>query len=344
MKRGLAPPFVNSAFPMTRRSADQLLRVRYREVGEHPRRLAGPLRLARGGFHLRRDLRAVSRSLPAIPSTYCTPFSSHQAHQVVAAEAAVGADHDRGPRPMLADVADDAGDLLRRAVGGIIGRRSKLRRQQMPAAEDVQRQIAVAIVVAVEVPTFLLAVERIVGGIEVDDNAHRRLAMSFQEQIDEQPLDGRAIVIELVVTVPADLRGMLQPVERRLAGERPARLVDDGGERRIEAQNVVVDEVLVAEREAEDALAQQIGQRVLDGLCHAVVGEAGRQPLGQSQLAVGTGEQRHAAIRRDRAAVEGAHKLAGAGPSQIEFGLHTLCRHRGSSPLRSSRSRKSNFL
>jgi hypothetical protein len=35
----------------------------------------------------------------------------------------------------------------------------------------------------VEVSTFLVAVERIISGVEVDDNAHRRLAMSFQEQV-----------------------------------------------------------------------------------------------------------------------------------------------------------------
>ena len=58
---------------------------------------------------------------------------------------------------------------------------------------------------------------------------------------------------------------MLQPVERRLTGECPTWLVDDGGERRIEAQRVVVDQVLVAEREAENALAQQVRQGVLDG-------------------------------------------------------------------------------
>jgi hypothetical protein len=140
-------------------------------------------------------------------------------------------------------VANDAGDFLHRTVSGIIGRRSKLRRQQMPAGENIQRQIAVAIVVAVEVPTFLVAVERIVSGVEVDDNSHRRLAMSFQEQVDEQPLDGSTIVVEFVVTVPTDLRGMLQSVERRLAGKRAAWLVDDSGERRIEAQRVVVDEI-----------------------------------------------------------------------------------------------------
>jgi hypothetical protein len=37
----------------------------------------------------------------------------------------------------------------------------------------------------------------------------------------------------------------------------------------------VVDQVLVAKRETEDALAQEVGQLVPDGLCHAVVGETG---------------------------------------------------------------------
>jgi hypothetical protein len=204
----------------------------------------------------------------------------------------------------------------------------------MPAAEDVQRQVAITVVVAVEVPAFLRAVERIVGCIEVDDDARWGLAVGIEKQIDEQPLDGLPIVIELVVSVLADLAGVLHAVQRRLAGERAVRLVDAGGQRRIEAQRIVVDQVLVAEREAEDALAQQVWKRVLDGVRNSVVDEAGGQPLGQSQFAVSSGEQRHAAVRRDRATIKSAHKLATAGPSQIKIGLDTLCRHRGTSPAR----------
>ena len=125
----------------------------------------------------------------------------------------------------------------------------------MPATEDVERQIAVAVIVAVEVPAFLLAVEGIVGRIEVDDNTHRRFGVSIQKQVHEQPLDGVCIMVQLVVSVTADLARMLQPIERGLACEHAARLVDDGGERRIEAQCVVVDQVLVAERDAKNALA-----------------------------------------------------------------------------------------
>jgi hypothetical protein len=50
---------------------------------------------------------------------------------------------------MLADVGYDASNLVYRTVSGIVGLRSKLRRQQMPAAENVQRQLAVTVVVAV---------------------------------------------------------------------------------------------------------------------------------------------------------------------------------------------------
>ena len=132
----------------------------------------------------------------------------------------------------------------------------------MPAAEDVERQIAIAVVVAVEVAALLLAVERIIGGVEVDHDADRRLAMGVEKDVDKQPLDRRAVVIELVVPVLADLVGMLQPVQRRLAGEPATGLVEHGRERRIVAQLIVIDQVLVAEREAEDALAQQVGNGV----------------------------------------------------------------------------------
>ena len=65
----------------------------------------------------------------------------------------------------------------------------QLGRQQMPAAEHVERQIAVAVVIAVEEPALLVAVQRIVGGIEVEDDLRRRLRVRIEEQIDEQRLD-----------------------------------------------------------------------------------------------------------------------------------------------------------
>jgi hypothetical protein len=55
---------------------------------------------------------------------------------------------------------DDASNLLLGAVGGILIGGAQLGGEQMPAGEDVQRQVAIAVVVAVEMPALLLAVDR----------------------------------------------------------------------------------------------------------------------------------------------------------------------------------------
>src|SRR5450755_3500294 len=205
----------------------------------------------------------------------------------------------------------------------------------MPAAEDVERQIAVAIIVAVEVPALLLAVERIVGGVEVDLDAYRRLAMGVEKDIDKQPLDRRAVVIELVVPVLADLVGMLQPVQRRLPRKSATGLVEHGSECWIVAQLIVIDQVLVAQREGEDALAQQVGDGVGNAVSEPQIAETLGQPIGQPDRAVGGAKQQNTTVRRDGAAIESTHKFAPATASEVQLFLATLCRHRGASPLQS---------
>lgn len=137
-----------------------------------------------------------------------------------------------------------------------------------------------------EVAAFPLAVERIIGRIEVERDADWRLAVRVHEHVHEQPLDGVSFVVELVVPVEADHTRVLRAVERRLAGEHAARPVEHGRECRIEAQSVVVDQVLVPKRLAEDALAQQVRQRVLDVGRTAVVDEAPGHSLAQPDPAV----------------------------------------------------------
>ena len=86
-------------------------------------------------------------------------------------------------------------------------------RQQMPAAEDVKRQVAEAVVIAVEEPPFLVAVQRIVGGVEIKRDLRRRLAMGLEEQINEPRLDGGRIVTDPVI--PRGVRtARFQPVQR----------------------------------------------------------------------------------------------------------------------------------
>jgi hypothetical protein len=136
-------------------------------------------------------------------------------------EAAVGAQQHLHPRPGGADAADDAGDLLDRAGAGFNIGAPQLRRQQVVAAEDVKRQVAVAVVVAVEEPTLLAPVDRIVGGVEVEGDPRRRLLVRLQEQIDEQISDRRAVVADAVVPVRAP-RALLRRVLERLSVLLPA--------------------------------------------------------------------------------------------------------------------------
>ena len=59
-------------------------------------------------------------------------------------------------------------------------------REQRVAAEDVQGEVAIAIVEAVEEATFLFAVDWIVGGVEVEDDLFERFGMSTKELVDEK--------------------------------------------------------------------------------------------------------------------------------------------------------------
>ena len=64
--------------------------------------------------------------------------------------------------------ASIARHLFDRPGAGVDLRPPQAGRQQMLTAEHMQRQTAVAILVAVEEPTLLVAMQRIVGGVEVE--------------------------------------------------------------------------------------------------------------------------------------------------------------------------------
>ena len=86
--------------------------------------------------------------------------------------------------------------LVHRAGAGVDVGAPELRGEQLVAAEDVERQVAVAVVVAVEEAPLLATMQRVVGGVEVEDQPRRRPRMGIEEEIDEQPLDRRRVVAE----------------------------------------------------------------------------------------------------------------------------------------------------
>ncbi len=56
----------------------------------------------------------------------------------------------------------------------------------MLAAEDIQRQIAVAAIIAVKESAQLIAMDRVIRCVEVDNDTRRRLVIRTYEHIDKK--------------------------------------------------------------------------------------------------------------------------------------------------------------
>ena len=151
-----------------------------------------------------------------------------------------------------------------------------------------------------------------------------------QEQIDEQRLDRRRVMTDLMVA--RCLRpAQLQPVQRALAGDRRAvgtagfELAGQDRHHRVVAQLVVVVQIFVAERNAEHALANQCADLVFDQIGAAMVGEAGRKSIHQTDRPVGRSQQQTSRIRGDHAAIERRdNRRPATGANSNSVGLHSV--------------------
>lgn len=76
-------------------------------------------------------------------------------------------------------------------------RRTQFRRQKMATAEHIKRQIATAVVIAVEKTPLLRPVNRIVRRVEIQDNILRNPVVRLHEQRHEQILDRRTVMHDL---------------------------------------------------------------------------------------------------------------------------------------------------
>jgi hypothetical protein len=88
-------------------------------------------------------------------------------HQLIATKPRVSTQDDPGLGPASTDLRDQASNFVFRPGRALDIGTPQLRAQQMLAAEDIQRQVAIAVVVAVEEASLLVAVQRIVGRIQI---------------------------------------------------------------------------------------------------------------------------------------------------------------------------------
>ncbi len=136
---------------------------------------------------------------------------------------------------------------------------------------------------------------------------------------------------------------VLEPVQGRFAGQRRTigssglELSGEHGQDWIMAQLVMVDQILVAKREGQDALAHKGWQGVLDVLGATGILEAGGHALDQADGAIGGPQEQGAGIGRDGPTIKGrdhAPPLDGCKSEQI---WATVCVHRGA-PLNQHKS------
>jgi hypothetical protein len=138
----------------------------------------------------------------------------------------------------------------------------------------------------VKEPPLLVPVQRIIGGVEIEDDLLWRALVRFYKQIDKQGLDLGPIPSDPVIA--RQLRpAQLKPVERRFAGQRRAiltprrQLAGQHRHRRVVAQLVVIDEVFVAQRQRKNPLPDHRPDSVLDQFRRAAVSETFGKPIDQ---------------------------------------------------------------
>ena len=259
------------------------------KLGEHARGLLGLLELLLGLVQLAsNDLHqpGVARQ----PEDVIHGVLFAPSHQFLAAETRVGAQNNLHLRPHSPQRRDDPLHFLQRARRGVDVRGPQPCAQQVLARKDVQRQVAILPVIAVKKPSFLIAVQRIVGGVQVQHDALRLALLRLDVEFDQRLVDGLLAHHDLLITC---LRGgvgrrQLQAVQRALARARlaavllpPARrtfqipLATQQRQQRIALQLVVIVEILVAQRQAIDPLLNQLAELVLHSVGAPVIGKTG---------------------------------------------------------------------
>ena len=234
----------------------------------------------------------------------------------LAAKARVATEHDANVRPDLAQPLDQQfqdGSRMARPVD-VAG--PQVSAQQLLAAEHVQRQVAVAVVVAMEEAPLLLAVQWVVGGVEVQHQLLGRRVKAGDELLHQHFVQspGRGAVGPL-----------LQPAQRGgacdLTVHAHCRL-----QGHVLAQCIVIVQVFPAQCQPIYPLAQQVAHAVCDQQWAARISDAARCRIHQAQLAVHLAEQHHATIAGHAAPVESTFDHTSAQVAEIHgLGIKLFC-------------------
>src|SRR5215204_6356673 len=258
--------------------------------------IAGPVPLLGCFPHLPSD--DASQPLIACqPEHIIHALAFAPAHQLVAAESGVAPQDDSHCRPCPSNLIDDSFDLHQASCRSIAVGLAKPCAQDMFTAEDVQRQVTVVIVVAVKEPTFLLPMQRQVGGVYVDNDLLRSLFVRLDKYTDQQLVYRSLPERDFLVPIRLPI-AEFQPVQRALARQWFVQFFASSqhSKQRILSQLLVIVQVFIAERQSVDALGNHLQNRVLHPILFPSVEKAVREARQQIQPLIRLPQQQRASV------------------------------------------------
>ena len=233
------------------------------------------------------------------------PLGAADVEDLRRAVMAVRADQDFDLGPVATDLAHQpAQEGAGLGTGRTLGRAQHGGHGPALAIEDHDGLEAILVIVGVEEPQLLPAVDGIEGVVDVEHDAAGHLPEAGAVQPDHgagHPQQG------------AHIRQVLQPRDGRLRAERRAlgQRVEGELEDRVVPQAVGVVAILVACRDHQHAEAQDGSEVMPDPLRRARVVDAGRQAVGDTEPALDLAQGQQAAVGGELPAIEpGDQRLA----------------------------------
>ena len=227
-------------------------------------------------------------------------------HDAMPAEAAVASENDADIRPRLPQPADEQFQDGAGVQGRIDVRRPQISDQEMIAAKDVEREKAVGVIVAVEEAFFLMSVDGIVGGVEIEDEFLGRRRLRLDELFDEDGRDVEERLSANAVFEPA--QGGRRTEFGKFVGTG---MIGDGLPQGIGTKLLMIVEIFVSAGDAENALGEQSTLRMQNEIGIAWIGNDAIEGVDQTELPIGLPQQQGSCIRSDDAAAEIGNEIPG---------------------------------
>ena len=306
------------------------------EAPEAPPRLSGAPALRPGAGRFVRNLR-LRAFVPGQTQQIIHLVGLAPAHRRIARETRIGPQQNPHIRPARPQPGHNPRRLFHSPGRAVDIRRPQFRRRKMTTAENIKRQIATAVAIAVEKPPFLRPVNRIVRRVQIQDNPLRSLLVRPHEQRHKQTLNRRTIMRNLAAPGRTHTP-RLKPVPRRLPRNRRAirtlrtQLPRQNRHDRVVAQRIAIDRVLVSRRNPEHPLPHKRPDIVLHKATVATILEAGRKTIHRTRRRVRPAEKQRARVRGRRTAVELRNDLASRNRLESPARRATLRPPRGTPP------------